>query len=206
MQNLVLTEVVPIIATTVPRTCRTLGAEDAEELVQDTVAAACQAVHDLEQRGKPVVPKSVVWFAVQRAESGRRSTSAGRTDAMSPGCALDGNAQITSMDAPLPDCDNVSLHDVLSGRNDDPGDAAVRRLDWDQFMAGLDARENYVVQSTAVGSRGLDQARALGVSAPRIVQLKRGVAEKARQFWGDEVIADAVHVPQWKRDLWTRRA
>ena len=92
VQELFMAQIAPIPTAAVPRIVVPVGAEDADELVQDALVAACEAVHRLEKRGQQIIPRSVAYYTIQRLKSGRRSTGSGRTDVMSPGCQLDGNA------------------------------------------------------------------------------------------------------------------
>ena len=58
----------------------------------------------------------------------------------------------------------------------------------------------------AVADSGIEQAAALNVSAPRVVQVKRQIAEKARAYWGNSVLSDAGSKPGWRRECERRRA
>ena len=49
----------------VPRVVIPVGAEDADELVQDALVAACEAVHRLEKKGKQIVPRSVAYYTIR---------------------------------------------------------------------------------------------------------------------------------------------
>jgi hypothetical protein len=180
-----------------------VGAEDADELVQDALVAACEAVHRLEKRGKQIVPKSVAFYCIQRLKSGRRSTGAGRTDVMSPGCQLDGNASVASLDEPVhvndDDNETFTMGDVLAGRKDDPSQVAVRNTDWSEFMTLLDEPQQYIVRATAEGESCIGQAAHLKITPSAITQRKDTIARRARQFWGDSVLADAGSMPLWRR-------
>ncbi len=50
-----------------------VGSEDPEELVADAVAIAANTLDSCESRGKPVLPSSLAYFALQTMKSGRRS-------------------------------------------------------------------------------------------------------------------------------------
>ena len=116
-QELFMSQIAPILMAAVPRVVIPVGAEDADELVQDALVAACEAVHRLEKRGKQIIPKSVAYYTIQRLKSGRRSTGAGRTDVMSPGRQLDGKVSLSSLDEPLlvnDENENLTLGDVLA--------------------------------------------------------------------------------------------
>ena len=131
-QELFMSQIAPILIAAVPRVVVPVGAEDADELVQDALVAACESVHRLEKRGQQIIPKSVAYYTIQRLKMGRRSTGAGRTDVMSPGCQLDGNASLSSLDEPVhvsDDNEDLLLGDVLAGRKDDPSQMATRNAD-----------------------------------------------------------------------------
>ena len=51
-QELFMSQIAPILIAAVPRVVVPVGAEDADELVQDALVAACEAVHRLEKRGQ----------------------------------------------------------------------------------------------------------------------------------------------------------
>jgi DNA-directed RNA polymerase specialized sigma24 family protein len=185
-----------------------LGAEDADELVQDALVAACEAVHRLEKRGQQIIPRSVAYYTIQRLKMGRRSSGAGRTDVMSPGCQLDGNSSVASLDEPVhvsdDDNEDLALGDVLAGKRDAPSQVAVRNTDWSEFMAMLDGRQQYIVRATAEGESYMGQAAHLKVSPSAITQRCDTIAKRARQFWGDEVLADVQVLPVWRREMGRR--
>lgn len=203
VQHLFLSRIAPILVAAVPRVVVPVGAEDADELVQDALVTACKAVRQLEQTGKRIIPRSVAYYTLQRLKSGRRSTGAGRTDVMSPGCQLDGNASLASLEDPVHVSDehneDFSLGDLLAGRKDDPSQVAVRNTDWKEFMALLDAPQRYIVRATAEGESCMSQAAQLRVSPSAITQRKDTIAKRARALWGDGVLADVQVLPLWRR-------
>ena len=206
-QQLFMQQIAPILMAAVPRAVAPVGAEDADELVQDAMATACDAVDRLERRGKRIIPRSVAYYAIQRLKSGRRSTGSGRTDVMSPGCRLDGNCSVVSMDEPLragDDGEEPTLGDAIAGRGDDPSQMAVRNADWSEFMGGLDRAQQYIVWATAEGESVNDQAARLKVSPPSVCQRRHTIGRRARQFWGDTVLADAQAQPLWRRQMQPR--
>ena len=204
MQEFFMAQIAPILVAAVPRVVIPVGAEDADELVQDALVAACEAVHRLEKRGQQILPKSVAYYTIQRLKSGRRSTGAGRTDVMSPGCQLDGNASIASLEEPVHGCDDnegFTLGDVLASRKDDPAQVAVRNTDWGEFMSMLDGRQQYIVMATAEGQSVNSQAEELKVSAPAVCQRRDTIGRRARRFWGDGLLADVQAQPLWRREM-----
>ena len=207
LQQTFMTEIAPMLESTVRRVIRPVGSEDADELVQDALAAACQAVDSLERRNRPIPCSSVVHYTLQALKTGRRSQSAGRTDVMSPGCQLDSRSVLESLDAPLTTDDEggeLCLGDVMAHKQDDPGCRAARNLDWSEFVTGLTSRQQRVLWATATGFRGNEQATALKVSAPRITELKRTIAARVEKFWGDAVLRDVTDKPLWRKARQTR--
>lgn len=68
-------------------------------------------------------------------------------------------------------------------------------------MSMLDGRQQYIVRATAEGESYMGQAARLGVSPSAITQRCDTIARRARQFWGDGVIADAQAQPLWRREM-----
>ena len=182
---------------------RPMDTEDVAELQQDCVASAAAMLDAVETQGKPMKPSVIAYYALQRAKTGRRSMSAGRTDVLSPGTILDGNSAVVSMDALLEEGEqddaDMTLHDVLEGRGEGPDVKAARDIDWGGVMATLPAQQRKVVRCTAEGYGPSDIGEKLRVSAPRIVRIKREVAARIREAWGDDAVADVCRKPVWRR-------
>ena len=198
--TMLLDNILPILRAAVPRAVKPVGAEDHAEIVQDTLAMAASMVESAERNGKKLISNSIAFFAIMAAKSGRRSTYAGRTDAMSAAARLDGHSMTESLEAPLSDDDDdsPSLGDMQADKHDDPATYSARALDWSELLVGLDARSAAVLVGTAQGMMNMDIAKALLVSPPRVVQLKRQIADKIRQAWGDNAMVDAGNKPAWR--------
>lgn len=207
---LLVNEIMPIISATVPRVVRRVGSEDAGELVQDAMCSAAQMVEASEQAGKPLYPSGIAYYAIQRTKSGRRSMSAGRSDAMCPGVQLDRTVSMDSMDAAIEDDstaeETVTLHDVLAAQTEDPSQMAARELDWSDLLQRLSDREIQLLTLTAEGGRLKKLARKFGVSEPRVCQLRRELGQRVQEMWGATALQDATSEPAWKeRDIRTVR-
>jgi hypothetical protein len=85
-------------------------------------------------------------------------------------------------------------------RKDDPSQIAARNTDWAEFMTMLDGRQQYIVKATAEGESYSGQAAQLKISPSAITQRRQTIARRARQFWGESVIADAQVLPLWRRE------
>jgi hypothetical protein len=207
--RMLLIQIVPIIMAVIGKgRIKPTGCEDKAELAADCVAQAARMVDSAERAGKVVVPNSIAHYAVQALKSGRRSTTASRTDVMSSGACLDRRVEMTSLDEPVDsdgdDTQEVSLHDLLAGDGESPDMAAGRRLDWEDVMPTFDRRCRAVLRETAEGYGTGELARKHGVSAPRIVQIRREAGEGIREVWGDEA-GSAVREPDWARHVRSTR-
>ena len=207
LQEKFVREVMPIIEKTLPRFVTAQYGEDVADVVQSALLAACANADSLERRGQPVIAESVAYYAIQGSRTGRRALNAGRCDVFSPGAQVDGRSALVSMDAPLDETvpDGRTLHDALADRHDDPATQAMRHVDWGGFTPRLTEQQQTVLTATAVGDSGIDTAAVLNVCPPRVVQVKREIADKARTYWGSTVLADAGSKPGWRRDFEQRR-
>ena len=118
-----LEEIAPRLKAIIPH-IKPVGAEDAEELLQDALALAAKMLHDLEERGKTVTPGNVAYYTILHIRSGRRSYSAGRTDVMNAGTQLDGLSSVMSFEEPagfdLETGEEIPLGDMLAGSGRQP--------------------------------------------------------------------------------------
>lgn len=203
--ELLLDRIVPIIAATVPAKVKTVGSEDHAELVQDCIASAAQMIDAAEANGKPLIPQSIAYYAIQRTKSGRRVMSAGRTDAMASATALDGNAHVESMDQPLQDerCEDghFTLHDCLADPTDDTAQRAGRACDWSEFERHCDDREQAVLRAIVEGRKMNKVAKRFRISAPRICQIQREIGNRIADLWGVNALSDAISEPNWRSGM-----
>lgn len=86
----------PRLRAVIPKAVKTVGAEDAEELLQDAMTIAAQMLHRVEETGKKVTPGNIAYYVILHMKSGRRSQSATRTDVMAPGTQLDDKSCVLS--------------------------------------------------------------------------------------------------------------
>ena len=199
-------QVLPLIMAAIHHgAVKPVGSEDREELIQEATAIAARTLDSCESRGKPVSPNSLAYYAIQSLKTGRRSCGGSRQDVMSPGAALDRRVALASMDETigqdLEQDSDITLHDCLAGHGESADQVAARRLDWPVAAERLNSRESYVVQETALDTPCVDMARKLKVSTPRVTQIKREIAGKFRQAWGEDALQDAVREPTWHSQL-----
>ena len=162
-----VSEIAPRLQSAIPRCVRTVGAEDAEELVQDGIVFAARMLQNVEQSGKQVTPGNIAYYVLQHLKSGRRSQSAGRSDVMSCGSQLDDHSSVMSIDEEIgfdPETDEpICLGDLLADSPEDPSMAAARHIDWREFLASHDYRYGPIVKSMAEGRKLSETARESGV-------------------------------------------
>ena len=197
----------PILQGVIPSSVRSVGCEDAEELVQDALAIAAMMLQALEDAGKQVIiAKSIAYYSIQRLKCGRRSYSSGRTDVLAPGAQLDHRCVVVSLESSvaMDDGDDLKLGESLACRSDDPATTAGRDIDWSELEHALGDRKRAVVQALHAGHGTGWIARALKVSSPRVTQIKREIADVILERWGSEVLQDVESEPMWHSTLRAR--
>ena len=200
--KMLLEEIMPIVAGTVPRVAKPLHAEDREELVQDTLATAAKMLDDAERSGILPPARSIAYYAIQRTKSGRRSYGGHRMNPLSAGFSKLSGDRMVSLDmdlSPSSDMEGRTLVDLLPSPKDDPATECARKLDWRGFMETLDRRSKTVFTKTALGVPCKDIARLLGVSGACISQVKNALASKARAYFGVDSLSKLAIDPEWKR-------
>jgi len=197
-------QIAPRLKAVIPH-IKPVGAEDAEELLQDALAVAAQMLDRLEQTGKQVTPGNIAYYTLLHMKSGRRSTGSGRTDVMSSGGQLDGRSCVLSFEEAAgidPETgEEIPLGDMLSCHQDDPSMAASRNLDWEQFLDSHDTRYGIIVNEIASGQTMVDAAKAIPLGYSSAVALKYKMALELGEYLGSTAIADSVHGPSWRGNI-----
>src|ERR1039457_3436748 len=160
-------QVVPRLRSAIPNVVHCVGSEDAQELIQDSIAMAAKLMHNVEAAGKTVTPGNIAYYTIMHIKSGRRSTGSSVVDVMGSGTQLKGNTRLNSLEEVVASNEEnggeiFELHDVLSRDEEDPGTKACRRIDWQSFMASFSARNQAIIQFMAEGKNGPKIARMLG--------------------------------------------
>lgn len=183
---------------------RPVGAEDAEELMQDALCVASQMLDRLEQTGKQVTPGNVAYYTILHMRSGRRSYSAGRTDVFGSGTQLDGLSSVMSIEEAAGIDENgeeIPLGEMLAGNADDPSMCAARMMDWESFLDTHNPRYEAMVSDFAQGKRAKDTAARFGLSNSWAHDLKEKLAGDLLEYFGDEAIADSMKIPAWRGNV-----
>jgi hypothetical protein len=199
-------QVVPRLRSAIPKVVHCVGSEDAQELIQDSIAMAAKLMHNVEKTGKQVTPGNIAYYTIQHIKSGRRSTGYSTVDVYGSGTLLNGKTRLNSLEEVVASNEETGgeifeLHDVLSRDEEDPGTKAARKMDWASFMASCSARDQAIIQFLIEGKTGSAMARKLGVCTSTIQHRKKNLAVKILGFMGCEILVDIQRSPRWKQDL-----
>ena len=196
-------EIVPLLKSAVPFAVHPVGCEDAQELVQDTTALAAKLLHAAELAGKHVTPGNIAYYAIQSARSGRRSTRSSTRDVHGVGTQLHGHTRLVSLEDPADgeDQEIFTFNEVLSSDQEDPATRAARKLDWENFCAGLPERERAVVEFLAQGKTFREVAQAFRICDSAIQRSKHALGERLLEFMGPDILRDVRRAPQWRNNL-----
>jgi len=118
---------------------------------------------------------------------------------------LTGRSTTTSFDEPLHEeselGEEFTVNDVLSLDDEDPGQKAARKMDWETFLAGLNTREKSVVESLLAGRNMSELARNLGLDRSTIQYFKNRLADKILDYMGHDILLEIRKMPGWKNNL-----
>lgn len=203
-------EVVPRLKSSIPRNVSCVGAEDAEELVQDATAIAAKMLHNVELAGRQVTPGSIAYYSLQLVKSGRRSTGSSVVDVMAAHTQLNGTTRLNSLDEPVAVGDETggerfTFNDVLAHDQEDPSQIAARKMDWESFGAGLTAREQAVIECLGADRNLGEVAVKFGVCLSTIMNVKNRLAHRVLEFMGPDILKEVRKLPGWKNNLNTTR-
>jgi len=213
LNDMLVNDVVPRLrcaAGTIPK----VGHEDDEEITQDATLMAARMMESAEKAGRSFSAGNMAWYAAKAARSGRRSYYSGRSDAMSPGCQIDGKARHEWLDDEIEtDSGDIgTLHDVITshpyhGQEPDPAEEAARNLDWELFLATHPPRHRIAIGVLVTGGTMREAGKRCGLKDSAAFNLKRCIAADLIAFFGEDMIhrlLDGLR-PGWESDLRTVR-
>jgi DNA-directed RNA polymerase specialized sigma24 family protein len=213
LEEMLVFEVVPRLQNVV-RSIPKVGCEDDEEIVQDATLLAVRMMDSAEKAGRTFTAGTMAWYAAKAARSGRRSYYTGRSDAMSPGCQIDGKARHEWLDdeVEFETGDHGTLHDVIAstdyhGQEADPAEEAARNLDWESFLASRPPRHRIAIHVLVEGGTMREAGRRCGIRDSAALLLKRRIAADLIEFFGEDVIRRLLdgNQPAWESNLRTTR-
>jgi DNA-directed RNA polymerase specialized sigma24 family protein len=203
--DLLVEQIAPRLRSAIPKCVNMVGAEDAEELVQDAIAMAARMLHNVEESGKTVTAGNIAYFTILHMKSGRRSQGTKRMDVMAPGTQLDHNSSVLSIHEEVGNDSEsdepVSLGELLATEREDPSVAGARNVDWDQFLALYDYRYTVIVAGIIEDQKLGDIAKGCGGGYPQLHLLKQKLVDDLREFMGDQAIEDSARIPSWRGNL-----
>ena len=205
---LLVNEIIPRIASAVPRCVSHVGTEDSEEIVQDASAMAARMLMNAETAGKKVTPGNIAFYTLQHMKSGRRSVGNSNADVLGTATQLNGRSRVVSfdeeMDASEKD-DSFTLHHAFTDPSEDPATTAARKMDWETFMAMQDECDRAILRCAAEGEAIGQVSERFNLSSSGIQYRKHRIAIAVREFMGENILAEAGRQPQWKDQLMARR-
>ena len=182
-----------------------IGAEDPEELAQDTLAIAASLLESTEARGKKVSPGNIAYYALQLTRQGRRSTGYMKSDALHPAAQLTGRSRVISLEEPVRHEEGseepLLLGEVLASEAEDPAETGARNLDWQAFMATLDELARAILDCLAQGQPLMEVGLAFGLSRSTIQSRKNRLSQALAAFMGPELLQQLQRPPQWRLNL-----
>jgi len=200
--DILVEQIAPRLRTMIPKAVKPVGAEDAEELLQDAITIAANMLHRVEEQGKTVTPGNIAYYVILHMRSGRRSQGSSRVDTMAAGTQLDGSSSVLSFEEEVgydPELDEpITLEQLLASEHEDPALEAARNIDWALFLATRDYRYGIIVKGIAEGQSLKATAERSGHLYASLYGLKDQMAADVREYLGDEAIRDSVQVPRWK--------
>ena len=210
VDNVLLDEIVPRLRHMIPHQVSFVGAEDAEELLQDATLIAARLLASARANGKQVTPGNIAYYTMLHIRCGRRSHSAGRSDVMGTRTQIVGNSRVTSLAAPIPAeeqslDDPMTLGDVLASDAEDPSETAARNLDWQALVATLDEKALAVLHCLADEVRLQEVATRHGVCRSTVQSWRNQLTELVRSFMGADVLHMIQRTPRWRENLTAMR-
>ena len=182
--------VLPVVQTHARIQFRKLPAEQREEAVQETIAAACVSYQLAVTQGKRDVvrPGPLADFAVRHVRTGRHV--GGRQDAakdvMSPMARKRHGVQVQSFHARRSGDGADGWRQVaIEGRNASVADLAAFRLDFAQWLKGLARRDRRIITAFVSGERTAAVADRFGLTEGRVSQLRRKFERAWATFQGE---------------------
>ena len=168
---------------------RHLRGEARQDAIQEVIANALVAFVALVRRGKMAVayPTVLARYAVAQIKDGRKvGNSLNCRDVLSPYCQRLKCLTVERLDRHEKDDDNAWSEILIEDRHAGPAETARVRMDFSDWLDSLNRRDRRIAESLAEGNRTSDVARKFKISAGRISQLRRELAENWSKFIGDE--------------------
>ena len=203
--EMLMGQIAPRLRSAIPKCVHPVGAEDAEELVQDAIATAAQMLHNVEAAGKKVTAGNIPYFAILHMKSGRRSVCRSRADVMACGTQLDHKSCVLSLEEEVGYHEDlgepIALGELLASRADDPSMAGSRNVDWEEFLKNSDQRYRGILEAIAAGKKPRDVAEAAGLTYVQLQWIRLNLAADLLEHMGEQILDESVQAPAWRGAL-----
>jgi DNA-directed RNA polymerase specialized sigma24 family protein len=168
--------------------------ESREDLVQEVVANACVAFKALWDRGKQALayPTVLASYAIRQVKDGRRvGNRLNVREVLSKYAQQHKGFVVVRLDK-FDDEEGQWQEVIVEDRHAGPADIARTRIDFSDWLGSLKRRDRRVAEFLANGETTTTAAKKFKISAGRISQLRRELAESWRAFVGDEPTPEAA--------------
>lgn len=166
-----------------------LNPEARQDLVEEVVANAMLAYVRLFQMGKVALayPTVLARYGIAQVRDGRKvGGKLNVRDPLSFYCQRKKNVVVERLDRFDDEENQWQEAVVVDTRTASVPDVVAFRCDFADWLESLSRRDRGVTEALSVGHRTSDVARRFSVSAGRVSQLRRELAESWHQFVGDE--------------------
>jgi hypothetical protein len=156
--------------------------------VQNCIANAMIAYARLHQLGKVhlAFPSVLARYAVAQTRDFRVvGGHLAIKDVLSPYCQAKKNVSVERLDK-FDEQEQTWCEAIVEDRTAGPAETARVRIDFAAWLSTLKRRDRRVSEALALGNHTSDVAKRYKISAGRISQLRRELAESWRRFVGDE--------------------
>jgi DNA-binding NarL/FixJ family response regulator len=165
-----------------------LKPEARSEAVQEVAANACQAYARLVDLGKTDIayPIALARYGVKQTRDHRKvGGHLNIKDVLRRYCQTRKGVIVEKLDK-FDRAENAWEEVLVEDKTAGPSEIASTRIDFSDWLASLTRRDRRIAESLAEGNRTADLARKFKISAGRISQLRRELAESWRKFVGDD--------------------
>ena len=169
--------ILPTVQTHAKIRFQKLPAEQREEAIQETIAAACVQFQVAAIQGKlsAVRPGPLADFAVRHVRTGRHvgGKQNAAKDAMSPAAQARHRFTTSSIDLYENDAGEWRQLAIADHRNDPIPDTAAFRIDYARWLRTLTRRDRRIIAAFTSGDTTKAVAGRFGISPGRVSQLRR---------------------------------
>jgi hypothetical protein len=184
----------PVIRKKARMAFQDLDPEGKEEATAEVIAVAYVMFVGLVQQGREALayPSVLAMYAVKRVRVGRKAaTSLNANDVSSEYCQLRKHLSVERLDR-YDGEDQAWRQIVVEDKRTTPAEIAATRIDFQNWLGSLSSRLRKMAVVLATGETTTGAARRFGVSAGRVSQVRKELAESWEMFQGEGVPASTA--------------